>query len=271
MRFPPVPAALLQPDSPITAPTTRVSPSCRIPPVSCAIIFFDRCAIVTGACRGIGRAIADALAAAETEVHVFDVNEPAPGNNFHHHFTRVDIADAAAVSEAVAALPSPATLLVNNAGINRDRSLGKMSDSDWASVIAINLTGAFNMIRAVAPRMATQNYGRIVNITSINDLRGKFGQSNYAAAKTGLIGLTKTAAREFRPKGITVNAVAPGLVMTDMARKLPPEIVKRAADEAALPDLTEPADISNAVLCLLSDGGRAITGEVLRVDAGQYI
>ncbi len=227
--------------------------------------------IVTGACRGIGRTIADALAAAGAEVHAFDVSEPSSGEKFCHHFARVDIADAAAVNAAIANLPSPATLLVNNAGITRDRSLAKMEDSDWAAVIAINLTGAFNMIRAAAPRMAAQNYGRIVNITSINGLRGKFGQSNYAAAKAGLIGLTKTAAREFGPKGITVNAVAPGMVMTEMARALPPEIIKRASDEAAMPALAKPADIANAVLFLLSDGSRAITGEVLRVDAGQYI
>jgi acetoacetyl-CoA reductase/3-oxoacyl-[acyl-carrier protein] reductase len=127
------------------------------------------------------------------------------------------------------------------------------------------------MIRAVAPLMARQTFGRIVNITSINGLRGKFGQANYVAAKAGLIGLTKTAAREFGPKNITVNAVAPGMVMTDMARALPGEVILKAVDEAVLPELADPVDISNAVLFLLSDAARAITGEVLRVDAGQYI
>jgi acetoacetyl-CoA reductase/3-oxoacyl-[acyl-carrier protein] reductase len=162
-------------------------------------------------------------------------------------------------------------LLVNNAGITRDRSIAKMSDADWAAVLNVNLTGAFNMIRTVAPLMARQTFGRIVNITSINGLRGKFGQANYAAAKAGLIGLTKTAAREFGPKNITVNAVAPGMVMTDMARALPGEVILKAVDEAVLPELADPTDISNAVLFLLSDAARAITGEVLRVDAGQYI
>jgi acetoacetyl-CoA reductase/3-oxoacyl-[acyl-carrier protein] reductase len=119
--------------------------------------------------------------------------------------------------------------------------------------------------------MAAKGFGRIVNITSINGQRGKFGQANYAAAKAGLIGLTKTAAREFGRKGVTVNAVAPGMVMTEMARALPPEIIAKASDEAMLPALAGPEDISNAVLFLLSDAGRAITGEVLRVDAGQYI
>jgi acetoacetyl-CoA reductase/3-oxoacyl-[acyl-carrier protein] reductase len=231
--------------------------------------FHGHHAIVTGAARGIGRAIADALGEAGAEVYVFDVGKPEGA--FPHRFAPIDISDAAAVNEAVAALPFTPTFLVNNAGITRDRSLGKMSDADWAAVIAVNLTGAFNMIRAVAPRMAAQSFGRIVNITSINGLRGKFGQANYAASKAGLIGLTKTAAREFGKRGITVNAVAPGMVMTDMARALPAEIIARASEEAMLADLAEPADISNAVLFLLSDGGRAITGEVLRVDAGQYI
>jgi NAD(P)-dependent dehydrogenase (short-subunit alcohol dehydrogenase family) len=226
-------------------------------------------AIVTGGCRGIGRAIADALAAAGADVHVFDVT--APAEKFPHTFASVDITNPGAVEAAVAALPGPPTLLVNNAGITRDRSLAKMSDAEWAAVIATNLTGAFNMIRAVGQRMTGQGFGRIVNITSINGLRGKFGQANYAAAKAGLIGLTKTAAREFGKKGITVNAIAPGMVMTDMARALPPEILAKAGDEAALTALAEPSDISNAVLFLLSDAGRAITGEVLKVDAGQYI
>jgi acetoacetyl-CoA reductase/3-oxoacyl-[acyl-carrier protein] reductase len=146
-----------------------------------------------------------------------------------------------------------------------------MSDADWASVLNVNLTGAFNMMRAVAPAMTAAGFGRIVNITSINGLRGKFGQANYAAAKAGLIGLTKTAAREFGKKGVTVNAVAPGMVMTDMAKVLPAEVLKRAVDEAALNELAHPEDISSAVLFLLSNAARAITGEVLRVDAGQYI
>ncbi len=226
-------------------------------------------AVVTGGCRGIGRAIADALADAGADVHVFDVT--APPDDFPHQFHSVDIIDSVAVEAVIAALPAPVTLLVNNAGITRDRSLAKMSDGEWSAVIATNLTGAFNMIRAVAQRMIPQGFGRIVNITSINGLRGKFGQANYAAAKAGLVGLTKTAARELGKKGITVNAIAPGMVMTDMARALPAEILGKAHEEAALPALAEPSDIANAVLFLLSDAGRAVTGEVLKVDAGQYI
>ncbi len=236
-----------------------------------AFDFSGRRAIVTGAARGIGRAIADRLAAFGAEVVAFDLGAPAAPARAPHRFANVDVADAAAVRRAVAALGGPPSLLVNNAGITRDRSIAKMDDDEWSAVLAVNLTGAFNLIRAVAPAMAAQGYGRIVNVTSINGLRGKFGQANYAAAKAGLIGLTKSAAREFGRKGVTVNAVAPGMVMTEMARALPAQILARAEEEAVLPALATPEDIADAVLFLLSDAARAITGEVLRVDAGQYI
>ncbi len=228
-------------------------------------------AIVTGGCRGIGRAIADALGNAGAKIYVFDVGAPENLVSFPHRFVSVDIVDSDAVNAAVEELLEAPTLLVNNAGITRDRTIAKMSDAEWRAVIEVNLTGTFNMIRAVAPKMAEQGFGRIVNITSINGLRGKFGQANYAAAKAGLIGLTKTAAREFGKKNITINAVAPGMVMTDMASALPEEIIARSAAEAMLPGLADPQDIGNAVMFLLSDAARAITGEVLRVDAGQYI
>lgn len=244
----------------------RAAPDCRP-----GFRFAGHRAVVTGASRGIGLAIADALAAAGAEVHVVDVHEPEDRAGFAHRFIELDIVDFASVKTAIAALPGPATLLVNNAGITRDRSLLNMSDAEWSSVIDVNLTGAFNMMRAVVPGMAAQGFGRVVNITSINGLRGKFGQANYAAAKAGLIGLTKTAAREFGRKGVTVNAVAPGMVMTDMARTLPREVLDRAGAEAVLPALADTRDISDAVLFLLSDAARAVTGEVLRVDAGQYI
>jgi acetoacetyl-CoA reductase/3-oxoacyl-[acyl-carrier protein] reductase len=230
--------------------------------------FSGQLALVTGGSRGIGKTIADALAAAGATVHVFDVGEPTGGP---HAFSAVDVSRSASVETAVAGLPRVPTLLVNNAGITRDRTLAKMSDEEWSAVLSVNLTGAFHMIRAVAPRMAAQGFGRIVNITSINGLRGKFGQGNYAASKAGLIGLTKTAAKEFGRKGVTVNAVAPGMVLTDMALAAPPEAADRARAEAALPTLAGPEDIAAAVLFLLSDAARVITGEVLRVDAGQYI
>jgi acetoacetyl-CoA reductase/3-oxoacyl-[acyl-carrier protein] reductase len=138
-------------------------------------------------------------------------------------------------------------------------------------VIAVNLTGAFNIIRAAVPGMTAAGYGRIVNVTSINGLRGKFGQANYTAAKAGLIGLTKTAARELGAKGVTVNAVAPGMVMTEMAAQVPEEIRNRAIAETVLGRLAAPEDIAYGVLFLLSEQAGLITGEVLRIDAGQYI
>lgn len=227
-----------------------------------------RGAVVTGGARGIGRAIVDALLAAGARVHVFDLTDPVPGPFTFH---RVDVSDAAQVRAAVATLPPDTTLLVNDAGITRDKSLIKMSDEEWDSVLAVNLKGAFNLIRAMAPLMRDAGAGRIVNITSINGLRGKFGQGNYAAAKAGLIGLTKTAARELGPKGVTVNAVAPGMVMTQMAKQLPEEIRRKALDEAVLAQLAEPSDVANAVLFFLSDEARCVTGAVLRVDSGQYL
>ena len=146
-----------------------------------------------------------------------------------------------------------------------------MSDEEWRSVIDVNLTGGFNCIRAVAPAMRSVGYGRIVNISSINALRGKFGQANYSASKAGLIALTKTAARELGPKGITVNAVAPGMVLTEMTMALGESVRARAQQEAVLPTLPDSSDVASAVLFLLSDYARSITGQVLQVDAGQYL
>jgi len=229
-----------------------------------------RRAIVTGGARGIGRAIAERLAAAGAEVHVFDLGDAGDGA-IPFTVNHVNVADAEAVGAAVGALPGAATILINNAGITRDRSLMKMSNADWDEVIAVNLTGAFNMIRAVAPGMAGAGGGRIVNVTSINGLRGKFGQSNYSASKAGLIGLTRTAARELGRKAITVNAVAPGMVLTDMALALPQEFLDEALSEAALDKLAEPDDIAAAVQFFASDAARMITGQVLQVDAGQFI
>jgi acetoacetyl-CoA reductase/3-oxoacyl-[acyl-carrier protein] reductase len=186
-------------------------------------------------------------------------------------FHSCDITDPRAIQAMLDSLAAPASILVNNAGITRDRTLMKMDDSEWSDVIAVNLTGAFNMMRAVAPAMVGIGGGRIINVTSINGIRGKVGQANYAASKAGLIGLTKTAARELGRKGITVNAVAPGMVMTEMARALPKEILDRAIGETVLDQLAEPADIAAAVVFLASDAARMITGQVLQVDAGQYI
>jgi 3-oxoacyl-[acyl-carrier protein] reductase len=226
-------------------------------------------ALVTGGARGIGRGIAERLARLGAEVHVLDRGAGPPGEGIRFH--AVDITDGRAVTATVAALPSPPLLLVNNAGVTRDKSLVKMSDDEWDAVIDVNLTGAFHVLRAVAPGMIAAGYGRIVNVVSINGLRGKFGQANYAASKAGLVGLTKTAARELGPKGVTVNAVAPGMVLTDMTLALAAEFRQKAIDESVLKKLPEVEDVAAAVLFLLSNAARMITGEVIRVDAGQYI
>jgi acetoacetyl-CoA reductase/3-oxoacyl-[acyl-carrier protein] reductase len=230
-----------------------------------------RVAVVTGGVRGIGLAITRALIANGVKVHVFDLAPGDEGGDIPYRFHKVDIADSSSVNSAVAQLPDKVSFLVNNAGITRDRSLAKMTDDDWQSVLSVNLTGAFNVTRALAPAMREAGFGRIVNITSINGIRGNFGQANYSASKAGLIGLTKTLARELGPKGITVNAIAPGMVLTEMARDLPEKFIAKAKAECLLPAMVEPEDIANAVLFLLSDAARMITGEVLKVSAGKYL
>ncbi|MFQ5535448.1 MAG: SDR family oxidoreductase [Sphingomonadales bacterium] len=230
--------------------------------------FENQTAIVTGGAQGIGGAIAGRLVDCGADVHVFDMKA---GDDSRITYHELDIRNSDQVAQTTADLPDPATLLVNNAGITRDRTLVKMSDQEWRDVIDVNLTGAFNLMHAVAPGMIARGRGRIVNITSINGIRGKFGQSNYAASKAGLIGLSKTAARELGRKGITVNVVAPGMVLTELAMSLPQEYRDAALKEAVLGELADPGDIANAVLFLLSDAARMITGEVVRVDAGQYL
>lgn len=231
--------------------------------------FRGRVAVVTGGMRGIGRTIAEALAAGGAEVHVFDrdVAEPPAGLVAH----AVDIADSASVAAAFAAIGKPATLIVNNAGITRDRTIMRMSDDEWGAVIDVNLTGAFHVIRAAAQGMVPAGGGRIVNVVSINGLRGKVGQGNYAAAKAGMVALTKTVAKELGGKGVTCNAVAPGMVLTEMTLALDQKFRDKALEEAALTQLPDTTDIANAVLFLLSDAARCITGEVIKVDSGQYI
>jgi 3-oxoacyl-[acyl-carrier protein] reductase len=162
-------------------------------------------------------------------------------------------------------------ILINNAGMNWDGVIWKMTEEQWDAVINVDLKGTFNFIRAVAGHFKEQKSGRIINITSINGLRGKFGQTNYSAAKAGVIGLTKALARELGRSSVCVNAVAPGMILTDMFKDLPEEFKQKAADETVFNRLGEPDDVAHLVTFLAGDKSRHITGEVIKVDGGQYI
>ncbi len=162
-------------------------------------------------------------------------------------------------------------ILVNNAGITRDGVVWKMEEDQWDAVIDVNLKGCFNYIRAVSPLFREQKAGRIVNIASINGLRGKFGQANYSASKAGIIGMTKTVAKELGRYGVTVNAIAPGMIETDLTGGLSEEVRQQARSEIVLGRFGKPEDVAGLILFLVSDKGAFITGEVIKVDGGQYI
>ncbi len=162
-------------------------------------------------------------------------------------------------------------ILVNNAGVNWDGVIWKMTEEQWDNVLNINLKGYFNYIRAVSPIFREQKSGKIVNITSINGLRGKFGQSNYTASKAGIIGLTKTVARELGKYGINVNAIAPGLIETDMMKDADESVREAAIVDIILKRIGQPEEVANVAAFLSCDLARHITGEVIKVDGGQYI
>lgn len=229
-----------------------------------------RVALVTGGAQGIGAAVVAALAAEGCRVAVVDVH----GSTAAHCF-QADVRDFTRAAEVVAGTIESLgglDILVCCAGITRDAISWKMTESEWDDVLAVNLKGCFNYGRAAAAVFrASGTGGRIVNVASINGLRGKAGQANYAASKAGLIGLSKTFARELGRFNVTVNVVAPGMVDTAMTRQLPPEMQQRAAEEAALGCISTPADVAAVVAFLCSARAHRITGEVIRVDAGQYI
>jgi len=162
-------------------------------------------------------------------------------------------------------------ILISNAGMNWDGVVWKMTEEQWDAVINVDLKGTFNFVRAVAPTFREQKSGKIVNITSINGLRGKFGQTNYSAAKAGAIGLTKTVAKELGKSSVNVNAVAPGMILTDMFKELPEEFKQKAAEETVFNRLGLPEDIAHLVSFLCSEKAKHITGAVITVDGGQYI
>ncbi len=247
-----------------------------------------RGAIVTGGSTGIGRAIALALAGSGADIAFtfLDKGDEARGEaeataaELRALGVRVLARDADSrdgdgvagfVDEAVGFLGG-LHILVNNAGIGRDRALWRMSNEEWDDVLATNLTGAFYFIRAVAPHFRRQEYGKIVNVSSIHALRSEFGLANYAASKGGLLALTRSAAMELGPANVNVNAVAPGYIRTTrLTERVPPEILDRARERSALGRLGGPEDVAGAVLFLCSEAARHITGIVLPVDGGHLL
>ena len=239
-----------------------------------------RVALVTGASRGIGRAAVCGLAADGFDVAlVYAGNADAAADavaaceaaGATARAYRCDVSNADEVKatvDAVLADFGSVWALVNNAGITRDTLLARMKDEDFARVLDVNLTGAFNMMRALARPLMRQRGGRIVSMSSVVGLMGNAGQANYAASKAGLIGLTKSVAREFAPRGVTVNAVAPGFVRTDMTAVLPEQVVERYEGQIPLGRLADPEEVAGVVRFLVSDAAAYVTGEVIRVDGG---
>jgi 3-oxoacyl-[acyl-carrier protein] reductase len=250
---------------------------------------FGTGAIVTGGATGIGRAIA--LELARHGVHIaFNYHDNGDGR-IEHEAERTanelrqmqvtvvcracDVRDPEAVNAFVAEADQALAglhILINNAGIARDRALWRMEDDEWRDVLETNLTGAFNMIRAVSPILRAQQHGKIVNVASVHGLRSEFGLSNYAASKAGLIGLTRSAAVELGPSNINVNAVAPGYIRTTrLTAGVSPEVLDRARDRTVLGRLGDPQDVASVVVFLCSERARHITGAVLPVDGGHML
>ncbi len=242
-----------------------------------------RAAIVTGGASGIGAAIVAELAAEGCDVAIVDARGgeaaapaaravAAAGRRVAIH--QADVADFALAERVVAEVAAGfgrLDILVCCAGVTDDALSWKMSEAQWDRVLDVNLKGCFNYARAAGARMRDRRGGRIVNIASINGLRGKFGQANYAASKGGMVALSKTLARELGKFGVTVNVVAPGMVRTAMADALSADVVDRAVDETLNGRLAEPADCAAAVAFLCSDRAGHITGQVLQVDGGQRL
>ncbi len=243
----------------------------------------DKVAIVTGGSRGIGQAIAWDLACNGAHValnyrrsadEAQQLIQQIQGLGRKGLAIQADVAsfaDAQRMVETVVRELGRLDILVNNAGVNRDSVIWKMSEEQWDEVISIDLKGTFNYIRAAAPVFKEQGSGKIVNVTSINGLRGKFGQSNYTAAKGGVNALTKTVARELGRYNVNVNAVAPGLIETDMVKQAPQQVRDLALSEIVLGRLGTPEEVAWIVTFLCSERARHITGEVITVDGGQYL
>jgi len=231
-----------------------------------------RTAVVTGGGRGIGRAIVEALAE-DAWVAVLDLAFPFGAGPAGRAF-ETDVANDRTVREAVEAVAAErggVDWVICAAGITRDGVAWKMSDHDWATVLAVNLTGAFHTARAAAPHLRRSPAGRLVFVSSINGLRGRFGQANYAASKAGLVGLARTLALELARDGVTVNVVAPGLVDTPMTADLPERVRAATLARTPLGRAGRPAEVASAVRFLCGDGAAFITGAVLPIDGGQLL
>ncbi len=239
----------------------------------------DKVAIITGAGQGIGRAAALRFAEEGAKVVVADILEQAAqavaeeirAQGGEALAITVNVADRASVNamvEKVLAQWGRIDILVNNAGILRDATLLKLTEENFDAVIAVNLKGVFNCTQAVAPHMVERGYGRIINTSSVVALYGNFGQTNYVAAKAGLIGMTKVWARELGRKGITVNAVAPGFIATEMVKSIPEHIAKAMIEKVPLQRMGEPIEVANAYLWLASDEASYVNGAVISVDGG---
>jgi 3-oxoacyl-[acyl-carrier protein] reductase len=243
-------------------------------------------ALVTGGSLGIGRAIVLALAREGADLAFTFLGFRVKADEHEDVVKEVrslgrrclavesDVSkfgEAEAVVRRVAEEFGGLHILVNNAGITRDGVIWKMDEEQWDNVLDVNLKGCFNYIRAASPVFREQRYGKIVSIASINGMRGKFGQANYAASKAGIIGLTKTVAKELGKYNVNVNAIAPGMIETDMTQTLVEEVKQQSVSEIVLGRFGQPEDIAEAVAFLVSEKARHITGEVMKVDGGQYI
>jgi len=238
-----------------------------------------RIALVTGGTRGIGRAISLALSDAGVTVGANYGGNDAAANAFKEetgiHVFKFDVSNFDACKKGIEKIEAdlgPIDILVNNAGITRDKPLHKMELEQWDAVIATNLNSVFNTTRNIIEGMRERGFGRIINISSINGQRGQFGQANYSAAKAGLFGFTKAVAQETAAKGITVNAVAPGYVATEMVLAVPEKVL----NESILPQipvgrLGEPEEVGRCVAFLASDEAGFITGSTLSANGGQYM
>ena len=239
----------------------------------------DQVAIVTGAARGLGQTIARDIAASGAKVACVDVNEGLLAETVERITAAggmaaafpCDVTDGQRVTAVVGEVVGKwrrLDILVNNAGVTRDNVVLRMKDEEWDLVLGINLRGTFLFTRAAAKPMIKGKRGRIINIASVSGMMGNPGQANYSASKAGVIGLTRTVSRELSKRNITVNAVAPGFIATDMAAKLGDEVIEQIKAETPLGRLGSPQDVADAVLFLASDAASFITGHVLVVDGG---